>query len=333
MALDQIWKRQLTLVTYGNAYLNDDLSFSRWLNHSIFNQHHFQFRDLNSQHLLAQHFQIWLEGLKKQGATRLSLHSAAFLIDEQNPNQNVELLPYPHFIVSHIGSKKTAWLFGKELAEWYRADNDYEQPSEQAIRLRCETFWCYELNTKLAKQLDADFQHPKWDDIHLFLNSELFEQPWAEDLEAPKQLKAPYTGLAFSETEQHLSILPTDTQSNFAHETLHRLEALQLTIQQKLQHPFSAEGVPLTADEQINLRNFAEKIDDLTAKFIVKTANHYTTAQLTKHVEVNPLEGATTPIKKTYAADNIANKSNSAGVVKLIIITIIICAVGYYFGL
>jgi hypothetical protein len=36
-----------------------------------------------SQHLLAQHFQIWLENLKKQGATRLSLHASSMLNDEK----------------------------------------------------------------------------------------------------------------------------------------------------------------------------------------------------------------------------------------------------------
>jgi len=35
MALDQIWKQQLSLVTYGNEYLSHDLPFSRWLHHSI----------------------------------------------------------------------------------------------------------------------------------------------------------------------------------------------------------------------------------------------------------------------------------------------------------
>ena len=48
MALDQIWKRQLTLVTYGNEYLTQGISFSRWVNHAIFNQHAFGFRDLTS---------------------------------------------------------------------------------------------------------------------------------------------------------------------------------------------------------------------------------------------------------------------------------------------
>ncbi len=43
MALDQIWKQQLTLVTYGNEYLTQDLSFNRWIQHSIFNQHQFAF--------------------------------------------------------------------------------------------------------------------------------------------------------------------------------------------------------------------------------------------------------------------------------------------------
>ena len=87
MALDQIWKQQLALVTYGNEYLTQDLSFNHWLKHQVFNQHQIQFRDLLSQHLLAQHFQIWLEHLKQQGVRRLSLHQASILNDEKNPIQ------------------------------------------------------------------------------------------------------------------------------------------------------------------------------------------------------------------------------------------------------
>ena len=79
---------------------------SRWLHHSIFQQHIFSFRNLHTQHLLAQHFQIWLEGLKKRGVYRLSLHSSNLLIDEKNPNANVELLPFAHFIVSHEHQKR-----------------------------------------------------------------------------------------------------------------------------------------------------------------------------------------------------------------------------------
>lgn len=83
MALDPIWKQQLALVTYGNDYLSQNLSFNDWVHHSIFNQHCLHFRDLLTQHLLAQHFQIWLEGLKKQGTQRLSLHSSSLLNDEK----------------------------------------------------------------------------------------------------------------------------------------------------------------------------------------------------------------------------------------------------------
>ena len=84
MALDQIWKQQLTLVTYGNEYLKQNLSFNHWVQHAIFNQHNLRFRDLLSQHLLAQHFQVWLEALKKQGTQRISLHSSSLLNDEKN---------------------------------------------------------------------------------------------------------------------------------------------------------------------------------------------------------------------------------------------------------
>ena len=46
MALNQIWKQQLTLVTYGNEYLRQNLSFNQWRQHHIFDHHSFQFRDL-----------------------------------------------------------------------------------------------------------------------------------------------------------------------------------------------------------------------------------------------------------------------------------------------
>ena len=58
MALDQIWKQQLTLVTYGNEFLAGNLNFSRWVEHPIFDHQCLTFRDLLSQRLLAQHFQI-----------------------------------------------------------------------------------------------------------------------------------------------------------------------------------------------------------------------------------------------------------------------------------
>ena len=57
MALDPIWKQQLTLVTYGNEYLSHGLSVQQWRELPIFDEHVFAFRDLMSQHLLAQHFQ------------------------------------------------------------------------------------------------------------------------------------------------------------------------------------------------------------------------------------------------------------------------------------
>ena len=191
MAIDQIWKQQLTLVTYGNEYLSQDLSFNRWLQHSIFNQHQFAFRDLISQHLLAQHFQVWLEGLKKQGVQRLSLHRSTLLEDEQNPNVNVELLPFEYFIVSHEAQKKNAWIIGKELPEWYTADNDYEAPVTQRSSLRHETFWQYELNSKLARRVLADLEQPNWDDIQVFMDHELFDTRFAQGFVQPARLGQP----------------------------------------------------------------------------------------------------------------------------------------------
>lgn len=342
MALDQIWKQQLTLVTYGNEFLNKELSFNRWKQHPIFDQHLLAFRDLISQHLLAQHFQIWLEGLKKQGTKHLSLHSSSLLNDEQNPNANVELLPFAHFIVSHEANKKTAWILGKELAEWYNADNDFEAPIAQQNPLRQETFWRFELNSKLAKRIDADLQRPNWDDIQSYTQTELFNSPLTEGFIEPAQSNLPYYGyVRKTNTEaesgldsQKLALIPTDYPADFAHKSLYRLEALNHYIQNKLQHPQHEDGSLLSADEQLNLRHFSQKLEDLQAKFIVKVANHYQTAQLTSIAINNPLEGASaTTTTSTSSTQHHPHKIGSSAVFKLILITVIICIAAYYFGL
>ena len=108
-------------------------------------------------------------------------------------------------------------------------------------------------------------------------------------------------------------------------------------IQTKIQHPYNAEGQVLTPDEQLNLRHFEQKIDDLSTKFIVKVANHYQTAQLTPKDTTTPLDARNHPTPKLSAIESkpheTHHKSGKTGVFALIIITILICVVGYYFGL
>lgn len=342
MALDQIWKQQLTLVTYGNEFLAQDLSFSRWLNHSIFNQHHFAFRDLLSQHLLAQHFQVWLEGLKKQGVRRLSLHVSQLLEDEKNPNANVELLPLAHVIISHHAQGKTAWMIGKELAEWYGADNDYEAPEAQRSPLRYEVFWRYELNHKLVKRIEADLEQPNWDDIQAFTEHELFANMLAQDFSEPVYTGLPYFGTlpalqAHTESPTHLALIPTDYSADYAHQNLYRLDALNDFIQSKIQRPYDENGQVLSPERQLNLRHFSQKIDDLTAKFISKVANHYKTAQLTPKVAPDPFAGLNTEDRSSKIAQaekpQAHPKAGTSSVITLILITIVICLIGYYFGL
>ena len=333
MALDQIWKQQLTLVTYGNEFLAGELNFSRWIEHPIFNQNRLIFRDLLSQHLLAQHFQIWLEGLKKQGVKKLSLHLSSVLNDEQNPNANVELLPFAHFIVSHQGNKKTAWICGLELAEWYNSDNEFEAPLSQCTTLREESFWRYELNDKFAKKVDADFQKLNWNEIAVFLERELFNHKYTEDFLEPEQQDFPFYGYEINPTaisSKQLALIPTDYPADCAHRLLHRTQALTDYLEQQRKHPYTATGELISPEEQINLRNFSQKTDDLFAKLIVKTANHYQTAQLT--AEEPEIIDRTMEIPHQFDKPP-HHKVGASGVIKLIILTVIICLVAYYFGL
>jgi len=334
MALDQIWKQQLTLVTYGNEYLAGNLNFSRWIEHPVFDQNRLIFRDLLSQHLLAQHFQIWLEGLKKQGVKKLSLHLSSVLNDEQNPNANVELLPFAHFIVSHQGNKKTAWICGHELDEWDNSDSEFQAPVSQQSVLRQEDLWRYELNDKFAKKIDADLKKVNWNEVAIFLERELFDSKYADNFIEPEQQDFPFYGYEIDPDDlssQQLALIPTDYPADCAHRLLHRTQALVNHLEQQKKHPYTAAGELLSPEEQINLRNFLQKADDLFAKLIVKTANHYQTAQLT--AEEPEIIDRTMEIPQQRSPTQQHHKVGASGVIKLILLTIIICVCAYYFGL
>ncbi|NHB56432.1 hypothetical protein G9F32_00070 [Acinetobacter sp. 194] len=350
MALDQIWKQQFALVTYGNEYLSQNLSLHLWAKHSIFNQHIFTFRDLTTQHLLAQHFQVWLEGLKKQGVTRLSLHNSSLLLDEKNPNPNVELLPYPHFIVTHYANKKTAWICGKELAEWYTSDNDFEAPALQKTDFRIETMWRFDLNATHIKRVEADLQQPNWEDIQVYTDNELFDHPLAKGFTEPVNRDLSYYGYqikqAFDSEQPKLSIdlplLPDDYHADYANETLHRLDALAQYVQAKIKHPYNDNGEALTQETLLSLKHFQQKLEDLTAKFITKVANHYKNARIRKVEMSSPLDSdlpQNNSAKRFFNANQDTSKpdpvkhGNKGSVFTLILITVIICICAYYFGL
>lgn len=332
MAFDPIWQQQLTLVCYGNEFLSRDFSIQQWKQHSIFNQHLLQFRDLLSQHLLAQHFQVWLEHLKQQGVTRLSLHSSSLLNDEKNPNPNVELLPYAHFIISHSPQKQTAWICGNELAEWYNADNEYEFPAEQQIKLRVETFWSFELSSKLAKQALADLQTPDWEKIEDYLNEELFHTTYAAQLDFPQNQD--YIGDVAQlppEATTLQALLPTQYHAQLANDLLFKLSALQKRLIEKKQIQQSEGTTFSSADEQREMLHFSEKVDDLFAKLIIKVANHYQTAQ--RKVVATPLDQDSENLVRFKSKTNHAQHHVSTrNVVTLILVTAIICIAAYYFG-
>ncbi|MBP6191393.1 MAG: hypothetical protein KA331_02385 [Acinetobacter sp.] len=332
MPLDQIWKQQLSLVSYGNEFLAGHLNLSDWIEHAIFNQHGLIFRDLQSQQLLAQHFQIWLEGLKQQGVNKLSLHLSSLLNDEKNPNPNVELLPFAHFIVSHQAKQKTAWICGLELPQWDTHEQEFTPPHDQQNTLTQTTFWRYGLNDKFSKKINADLNNPNWNDINQFMQTELFQHQYAAQFFEPPQYEWTFYGYDIDHidiSKQHLAIIPSDYPADLAHQLLHRSLALVDYLQEKQRHPYDDTGGLIRPEEQINLRNFAQKTDDLLAKLIVKTANHYQTAQIIVEEEI--IDRTMETLAPSDPAQQ--HKVDASSVIKLILLIVIICICAYYFGL
>ncbi|WEV48341.1 hypothetical protein OZX61_08640 [Acinetobacter sp. ESL0695] len=314
MALDPIWKQQLVLVTYGNEFLKNQLSFNTWVNHDIFQNVLLQFRSLQTQHLLAQHFQIWLENLKAQGVTQLSLHEASLLKEGTNPNPNIELLQFSHFIVAHSAQKKVAWLFGQELAEWYTADNEYEVPTAQQLKSKLMTMWDFELPQQVIKQVNLDLNRPNWDNISDYLEKEIFNQSYITNFTVNELNTAYYTGTSNPESQ---SLLPQDYHAEISHEFLFKLEQLDQQIEKHRK-----ESNSLTAEMQ----SFSQKVDELFSKLIVKTANHYKEAKRKVILGNSPFD------HNENSSPEYKPSASTKSVIALIFITIIIGALVYYFG-
>lgn len=314
MALDPIWKQQLVLVTYGNEFLKNQLSFNTWVNHDIFQNVLLQFRSLQTQHLLAQHFQIWLENLKAQGVTQLSLHEASLLKEGTNPNPNIELLQFSHFIVAHSAQKKVAWLFGQELAEWYTADNEYEVPTAQQLKSKVMTMWDFELPQQVIKQVNLDLNRPNWDNISDYLEKEIFNQSYITNFTVNELNTAYYTGTSNPESQ---SLLPQDYHAEISHEFLFKLEQLDQQIEKHRK-----EANSLTAEMQ----SFSQKVDELFSKLIVKTANHYKEAKRKVILGNSPFD------HNENSSPEHKPSASTKSVIALILITIIIGALVYYFG-
>ena len=127
-----------------------------------------------------------------------------------------------------------------------------------------------------------------------------------------------------------MALIPTDYPADCAHQLLHRTQALIDYLEEQKKHPYTDSGELISPEEQINLRNFSQKAEDLFAKLIVKTANHYQTAQLTMDEPEIIDRTMETPQQFNEAHPH---KVGTSSVIKLIILTVIICLVAYYFGL
>lgn len=334
MALDCIWKIQLTLVSYGNVYLSNQCQLDTLKSHQVFDFNKISWRDLATQQLLAQHFSVWLEGLKQLKVTHISLHHASLLSQEKNPNPHVELLAISHFIVSHHGKQKFAWIFGHELPQWYLSDETFQFPSNQHSSLREMTYWRFELNNKLSKVIDQDLKSPNWDDIQHYLNDTLFNPAAAlslhidhitQDLHA----NSLYTGQNPDEYDalQAQALLPSQFQCPYIHQSLFRFDALDTAIQQAISQS-SDQDAP-SAQHLAQLRAMHIKLDEHHAKFIVKAANHYQSAQVTPVETPSPFD---TPIITDNRTTTAVVKNNKVSVLTLIMITAALCIAAYYFG-
>lgn len=314
MTLDPIWQQQLTLVSYGNQFLQQAQPIQPWLEHAIFYGQQFEFRDLNNHALLAPHFQVWLQGLKAQGVQRLSLHAPQLLAEDKNPNPNVQLIDAAPVMVSHSAKGKQVWIVGTEIAQW-DDETAFAMPITQRSPIRRYQFWRYELAKTHQKAIEHDLKPLNWDLKHQQLNQQFLAPVLVQGFVEPSEMNSAFYGSTLIEAHpdaalmdaiQLLPIIPHDHPAPLAHEWLHRVSAIA---------DWQAEqGISLTAAQQAEWqRAFTQLIVDI--------ANHYPTAHFT------PVRPETN--------DTAAQHSPKAGatVWSVLLIVIVLCAAAYYFNL
>lgn len=311
--MDQIWQQQLTLVSYGNQFLQQDVAIDSWLQHAIFYGQQFQFRDLSSHAPLAPHFYIWLQELKKQGVQRLSLHSAQLLRKDKNPNPHVELLDAAPILVSHGKKSKTAWILGRELQQW-DIDAQFKQPITQRHNIQIHQLWRYPLNAKHHKKLLADLGPLAWDTEHARLLQQFITLAEAQGFECTLALDNLFYGNTLIESHPDsstmqeiklLAIIPAAFPAPLAHAWLQRATALNDWLDEHPQH--------------MNAQ-FRTTWAVAFSKLIIDIANHYPSAQLS-------------PVVAEHVALHSTAQVHHVTVWRVLFVVILLCAAGYYFGL
>jgi hypothetical protein len=150
-------QRQIALVSYGTWFLRKELALEDWYRHGIFFGARFQFRDYQTNQLLADEFTQWLGNLAMTGATRLSLHSAAALgLDVANQ--------YTYAIVVHYPDGYQVWAARKEQPVWV----DFLLPSAAAYAGDLDCYWGLE-----KRPGELDVQCTDWQELAGAIASDL----------------------------------------------------------------------------------------------------------------------------------------------------------------
>ncbi len=312
MALDPIWQQQLCLVSYGNQFLQQSQPIEPWLQHAIFYNHQLEFRDLQSHALIAQHFKIWLQGLKAQGVRHLSLHPSQLLLKDKNPNCNVLLIDTAPVIVSHGIKTKSVWILGQDLPQW-DTDNTFRMPPSQSSNIQIYQLWRYELNKKHHKAILRDLNKHDWDALHGQLQQNFISPALVQGFIEPTQPDSPFYGSTLIEKHpddalmhqiQILPILPSTVAAPLAHEWLHRASALQDWLH---------ENPNAWPTKQM------QHWHNTMMQLIVAIANHYPSAALTRSAQ---------PVTSAHQHSHVSSMT----VWKILLLMLIICVAGYYFG-
>lgn len=203
----ELIQRQVALVSYGSQFLCMELALEDWYRHGVFFGARFQFRDHETNQLLADDFTQWLGKLAMAGATRLSLQPAAGL--------GLKVAqPAIYVIVVHYPDGYQAWTTREEQPVWL----DFLLPSAAAYAGDLD---CYRGMEKRPGKLDVPFTD--WQELAGAIAADLEIQVPSSDVPArPFSVRLPDCE---SPKELPLFVAPEASLSHRVLATLYREQA------------------------------------------------------------------------------------------------------------
>lgn len=316
---DQARWRQLSWVTYGNAYLNGYAPFSSWHNHNGFEGITAEFRLFDGT-LVAEDGFEWLWWLRQNGAQRLSMEHWDGLEDVGRFSN-----PDPQVIVCHYPNRDDIWARFDETSQAMlqaRRSGNHEIYFGRNFHI-ADRFTLVASRKNLTDRPKVD-----WKRIDKDIRTRLLRFKDMDSLANMPRLNHGQWFYATGRTGDHLPTVPPTNSLWIAHKVLSGLASLRWQLDAAMHPKNESSAYYWPAPEvQARLDELSNTIDQLT-EMVQCHAGTESAWRLTEHSI--PLTESSRPNGSGYESTSLASSENTlsygAGLTAFFMVSLVLVA-------